>query len=59
MGFNSVQLGMREAWDLTMYNRMREAGDLTVPTGYVRGMGFDSVQLGMRETWDLTVYTWI
>jgi hypothetical protein len=49
MGFDSVKLGMRDSWDLTMSN----CG------GYERGMGFNSVQLDMRETWDLTVYNWV
>jgi hypothetical protein len=47
MGFNSVQLGMRETWDLTMSNWVWERH------------GIYSAQLGIREAWDLTVSNWV
>jgi hypothetical protein len=40
MGFNSVQLGLGEAWDLTVSNWVRER------------MGFNNVHLDIWEAWD-------
>jgi hypothetical protein len=49
MGFDSVQLDTREAWDITVYNWDERGMGFNSAQLDMREMGFNSVQLDMRE----------
>ncbi len=58
MGFNSVQLGMREAGGLTVYTKIHGRHGMSAQNERNQG-DFNSVLLGLREACVLPMYNWV